>query len=192
MVHFITRWIGEIWLVFGVVWMVAAFASKRTVKRQSYGSRVLQSGLAFIGLLLVFNFWDVFKSGWYTDRVIPHTAPWALAGAALAIAGVLLCFWARLILGANWSARVTIKQDHELVRRGPYAFVRHPIYTGLLTAMLGTALVYGFARCFVGVLLFAVALWLKSQMEEQFMIQQFGEQYAQYRQRTRALVPFLL
>lgn len=192
MVHFITRWIGEIWLVFVIVWLAAAFAAKRAVQRQTYGSRVLQSLIAFIGLMFIFNIFDAFTRGWLTARVIPHTAPWVLFGAVLAVAGVLFCFWARAVLGRNWSGRVTIKENHELILRGPYAFVRHPIYTGLLASTLGTALVYGLARCFIGLLIFAFALWLKSQTEEQFMIQQFGDRYTQYRRRTRALVPFVL
>jgi protein-S-isoprenylcysteine O-methyltransferase Ste14 len=70
--------------------------------------------------------------------------------------------------------------------------VRHPIYTGLLFAVIGTALVYGHARCFVGVLLIALGWWLKLRIEEQFMLQQFGDQYARYRREVRALIPFVL
>ncbi|MGB0123578.1 MAG: isoprenylcysteine carboxylmethyltransferase family protein [Silvibacterium sp.] len=189
---FIERWVGVIWLVFGIVWMVAAMISKRSVQRQTYGSRILQSGLIFIIMLFIFNFWNFFARGWLTTRLIPETPFWVLFGAVMAVTGVLLCFWARTILGSNWSGMVTIKQNHELILRGPYAIVRHPIYTGLLTGMLGTAIIYGLARCFMGVFVCGVALWLKLRIEERFMAQQFGQQYAQYRQRTRALVPFLL
>jgi protein-S-isoprenylcysteine O-methyltransferase Ste14 len=192
LIPFIERWIGDLWLVFGIVWLISAFASKRSVQRQTYGSRVLHSSLMFIGLLLIFNFLDFSTSGWLETRLLPRTQPWVLTGAVLAVAGVLICFWARATLGSNWSGTVTIKQNHELILRGPYAFVRHPIYTGLLVALLGSAMVYGYARCFIGVFICGFALWLKSQTEERFMIQQFGDQYAQYRQRTRALVPFLL
>lgn len=192
MIPFIERWIGELWLVFGIVWLISAFASKRSIQRQTYASRVLHSSLMLIGLLLIFNFLDFFTHGWLEARVIPKTPPWVLAGAVLALAGVLICFWARATLGSNWSGTVTIKQNHELILRGPYTFVRHPIYTGLLIAFLGSAMVYGCARCFIGVLICGLALWLKSQTEERFMIQQFGEQYAQYRRRTCALVPFVL
>jgi protein-S-isoprenylcysteine O-methyltransferase Ste14 len=76
--------------------------------------------------------------------------------------------------------------------RGPYGFVRHPIYTGLLVGMLGTGIVFGYVRCFIGVLICGFALWLKLQIEERFMVQQFGDQYTHYRQRVRALVPFVL
>jgi protein-S-isoprenylcysteine O-methyltransferase Ste14 len=105
---------------------------------------------------------------------------------------MLFCAWARAILRTNWSARVTIKENHELVRRGPYQIVRHPIYTGFLIGLLGTAFVYGFTGCFVGVLVIGFAFWVKSQTEEQFMMQQFGEQYLQYKQQVRALIPYIL
>jgi protein-S-isoprenylcysteine O-methyltransferase Ste14 len=192
MVPFIRQWISMVWLVFWIVWLLAAFVSRRAVQRQTYGSRALQSSFIFIGLIFIFNFWNFFRSGWLTARVVPETLFWAVLGAATTVAGVLLCFWARAILGKNWSGTVTIKRDHQLIVRGPYSFVRHPIYTGLLTGMLGTALVYGYLRCFIGVFIIGVGLWMKSQIEERFMIQQFGEQYSRYRQRVRALVPFVL
>jgi protein-S-isoprenylcysteine O-methyltransferase Ste14 len=113
-------------------------------------------------------------------------------GAIVTIGGMLFCAWARAILRTNWSARVTIKENHELVRRGPYQIVRHPIYTGFLIGLLGTAFVYGFTGCFVGVLVIGFAFWVKSQTEEQFMMQQFGEQYLQYRRQVRALIPYIL
>ena len=189
---FIEHWIGPFWLVLWIIWWLAAFTSKRSVQLQSPGSRIVQSGLFLIGMLLIFNIGHLFREGWLVRPVAPHTGLWILTGAALAVAGVSIALWARVILGSNWSGRVTIKQDHELIQRGPYAFVRHPIYTGLLLGMFGTSLVFGLIRCFVGLLIVFLGLWLKSQTEEQFMIQQFGEHYRQYRQHTRALIPFVL
>ena len=110
----------------------------------------------------------------------------------LTVAGMLFSVWARLTLGRNWSGTVTIKQDHELIQRGPYRIVRHPIYTGMLLAMLGTAFIYGIARCFLGVPIVGLGFWLKVQIEEQFMVRQFGEQYVRYRQEVRALIPYIL
>ncbi len=192
MVPFIVQWISMVWFVFGIVWLAAAFASKRSVQRQTYGSRILQSSLMFVSMLFIFNFWHVFTRGRLASSLVPQTPFTALLGAALVVGGTLFCFWARAILRRNWSGTVTIKQDHELILRGPYAFVRHPIYTGILAGMLGTAIVYGYVRCFIGVALCSFALWLKSQMEERFMVQQFGDQYMRYRQQVRALVPFVL
>jgi len=190
-IPFIEHWIGYAWLAFIVLWFLAGIASKRSVRTQTSSSRLFQVVLIFIGAM-IFNLNRWFVSGWPTLRIIPRETPFILGGAIITIAGMLFCVWARAILGTNWSARVTIKANHELVRQGPYQIVRHPIYTGLLIGLLGTAFVYGFAGCFVGVLVIGFAFWLKSQTEEQFMVQQFGDQYLQYRQQVRALIPYIL
>jgi protein-S-isoprenylcysteine O-methyltransferase len=104
---------------------------------------------------------------------------------------MLFAGWARLFLGGNWSSNVTLKQNHTLVQSGPYRIVRHPIYTGLLVALLGTAVVLGELRCFLGVLLAAIAWKIKSMSEETLMVQQFGDQYARYREQVKGLVPYL-
>jgi len=190
-IPFIEHWIGYAWLAFIVLWFLAGIASKRSVRTQTSSSRLFQVVLIFIGAM-IFNLNRWFVSGWPTLPIIPRETPFILGGAIITIAGMLFCVWARAILGTNWSARVTIKANHELVRQGPYQIVRHPIYTGLLIGLLGTAFVYGFAGCFVGVLVIGFAFWLKSQTEEQFMVQQFGDQYLQYRQQVRALIPYIL
>jgi len=192
MIPFIEHWVGTLWLAFSLLWVAAAFTSKRSVQVQSSGSRLLQAGLVVIGVMLIFNFNYVFVSGWLTARLVPESAPVVLSGAVLTVLGMLFSVWARLTLGRNWSGTVTIKQDHELIQRGPYRIVRHPIYTGILLAMLGTAFIFGITRCFVGVPIIGLAFWLKMQIEEQFMVQQFGAQYIDYRQHVRALVPFVL
>lgn len=191
-VPFVEHWISYAWLVLFILWVLAGVLSKRSVQAQTSTSRLFQAGLTFVGLMLIFNFNQWFVTGWLTTRIIPREAPYVLGGAILTLAGMLFSLWARAILGSNWSATVTIKQNHELIRRGPYQIVRHPIYTGFLLGLLGTAFVYGFARCFVGVLVVGLAFWLKSQTEEQFMVQQFGEQYLHYRQQVRALIPYIL
>ena len=192
MISFIEHWIAYSWLVLFIVWVLAGALSKRTAQAQSGSSRMFQAGLAFIGLMLIFNFNNWFVSGWLTIRLIPREAPYVVGGAVLTVAGMLFSIWARAILGSNWSAAVTIKENHTLIRRGPYQIVRHPIYTGLLLGLTGTSFVYGYTRCFVGVLVVGLAFWLKSQTEEQFMVQQFGQQYLEYRREVRALIPYIL
>lgn len=191
MIPFVEHWIGFAWLAFVVLWFVAGISSKRSVRTQTGSSRLFQAGLIFIGVM-IFNLNHWFVSGWPSTRIIPREAAFILGGAIITVAGMLFCAWARVILGTNWSSAVTVKQNHELVRRGPYQIVRHPIYTGFLIALFGTAFVYGFTGCFVGVLVIGFAFWLKSQTEEQFMVQQFGEQYLQYRRQVRALIPYIL
>lgn len=192
MIPFIEHWVGGLWLAATILWVLAGIGSKRAVRVQSIGSRLLQGVLIFIGVALIFNIDGWLVKGWLTARLTPESAPVVLAGAVLTVGGLLFTMWARLTLGRNWSGTVTIKQDHELIQRGPYQIVRHPIYTGFLLAMLGTSFIYGITRCFVGVPIVGLGFWLKSQIEEQFMLQQFGVRYANYRQQVRALIPFVL
>ena len=112
-------------------------------------------------------------------------------GAAITAAGLLFSIWARHHLGNNWSQAVTLKKDHELITSGPYALVRHPIYTGLLLAIVGCAVARGEWRGVLAVVLAFVALWQKLKLEEKWMHAQFGESYEAYARRTPALLPFL-
>jgi protein-S-isoprenylcysteine O-methyltransferase Ste14 len=104
-----------------------------------------------------------------------------------------LCFtiWARINLGKNWSGRVTLKEDHELITKGAYAITRNPIYTGILFAFLGDAIRLGVWRGFAGMLILFIALLIKIRREEALLSGHFGEEYANYKKRVKALIPFL-
>ena len=112
-------------------------------------------------------------------------------GAALTFAGIAFAIWARVWIAGNWSSDVTLKRDHELIVDGPYAWVRHPIYTGILVALAGTALAVGEWRGVLAVALAAGAFWRKLRLEEAVMRRQFGETYARYAARVPALIPFV-
>jgi protein-S-isoprenylcysteine O-methyltransferase len=178
-----------IWTVFWVLWILPAVFGKRTIQRQSAGSRILQLILLLFAYVLVVD--SGHDWGWLNLRVVPAGSTAAVVGYALLLAGMLFAGWARLFLGGNWSSNVTLKQNHTLVQSGPYRIVRHPIYTGLLVALLGTAVVLGELRCFLGVLLAAIAWKIKSMSEETLMVQQFGDQYARYQEQVKGLVPYL-
>ena len=115
-----------------------------------------------------------------------------LGGVGLVVAGLLLCVWARVVLGGNWSGTVTLKRDHEIVRTGPYRWVRHPIYTGLLVMFLGSAFAEGEWRGLIALVLVFAALWRKLKLEERWLGEHFGAAYAAYRECSSALIPFLL
>jgi len=178
-----------IWTVFWVLWILPAVFGKRTVQRQRTGSRILQLILLLSAYVLVVD--SGRDWGLLNRRVVPAGGTATAAGYGLLLAGMLFAGWARLFLGGNWSSDVTLKEDHTLVQSGPYRIVRHPIYTGLLVALLGTAIALGELRCFLGVLLAAIAWKIKSMSEETLMVQQFGDQYAHYRERVKGLVPYL-
>lgn len=185
----VRAWIGYMWDVLMVVWLLGIFMTRRTVRRQTGSSRLWQLGILLLGGWLLYVRQTGF--GWIDLRVAPDTVAVAGAGALVTLAGVGFAIWARLTLGANWSGTVTLKQGHTLVRRGPYRVVRHPIYTGILAALAGTALAQGWVHSFLALAVCAFGFWLKSLTEEQFMVDQFGEEYLRYRQEVPALAPFV-
>src|SRR5262249_53697539 len=124
-------------------------------------------------------------------RVLPHNLATFWLGFILVLAGVALAIAARVSLGGNWSGIVTLKQDHELICKGPYRLVRHPIYTGLVVAVLGTAIAQGELRSVFALALVIAALVHKIGIEEAFLIQEFGDAYDRYRHQVPALIPFL-
>jgi protein-S-isoprenylcysteine O-methyltransferase Ste14 len=179
------------WDIFGLFWLVTMFSTKRTLHRQTTGSRL------GYWLLFLVAFWLLFR-GTFPHRhllleqiVVPHSAGPNLIGLGLTVAGLGVAIWARVTLGRNWSGSVTFKENHELVVRGPYAMVRHPIYTGMLLMFLGTALAVGTLGGLVAVPLLFLSFWIKYRQEETLMIEHFGDQYRSYRVRVRALIPFL-
>ena len=126
------------------------------------------------------------------QRSIAYSPGLGWIAVAICWAGILFAIWARVYLGTNWSSTVTLKEGHELMRGGPYALVRHPIYSGLLLGWLGMALEKGRWMALIGLLIIFLGFRLKSRTEERFMREQFGEQYEEYRRRTAALIPFVI
>ena len=110
-------------------------------------------------------------------------------GAYLAFAGVLFAIWARRTIGKEWSAEVQIKEGHQLIRSGPYAHIRHPIYTGILIAIAGTALAIGQYRGLLGLGIIAIGFVLKAKKEETFLAGQFGPAFEEHRRRTGFFLP---
>ena len=181
--------IPGLWLLWLAYWIVAARATNETRRRENVLSRLshyvpLIAGGVFLGTPQILG-------PALEQRFHEATFALQLLTAVLVIAGLGFSAWGRAWLGRNWSAEVTVKQDHELVRGGPYALVRHPIYTGLLVAFIGTALGVGNGRALVGLALLVAALLRRVTIEERFMSEQFGEAYARYRAKVPALIPFV-
>lgn len=129
--------------------------------------------------------------GFLGARFLPwHPANFWI-GTLLVLSGLGLAIYARLSLKGNWSITVEVKQTHELICSGPYRWVRHPIYTGLLLAFIGSALTVGQWRGVVGILIVYVTLRRKSRVEEHYMTETFGDRYRQYQREVPALVPFI-
>jgi protein-S-isoprenylcysteine O-methyltransferase Ste14 len=179
-----------LWIVFGAFWVLAAFAQKRNARRQTMGSRLIQ--VSIILLVLVPFSLESRQAGLLYRHLYPNVLVAQYFGVLLMVLGLGFAVWARFVLGRNWSGIVTVKEDHTLITRGPYAWVRHPIYTGILLALLGTAVTLGTVLNFVEVPVIAFALWLKLRTEEKFMLETFGEQYSAYGRRVKALIPYVI
>jgi protein-S-isoprenylcysteine O-methyltransferase Ste14 len=118
--------------------------------------------------------------------------PFLAVALAITVGGLALALWARVTLGRNWSGIVTFKENHELIRNGPYSYVRHPIYSAILMMMLGSALAIGTLGALIGLPLILLGVWLKLRQEEALMTKHFPAEYSSYRSQVRALIPGLL
>ena len=184
---------GACWLAFVVFWVVTSIGIKKDASR--YGSAWFSVG---IRLLIAVSIVVVLRVPYIRNVVLTGIHRFAMnhpaiqaAGAALCVIGLALALWARTLLGTNWSGRPATKTGHELVTSGPYRVIRHPIYTGMLTMMLGTALIAGAPGLLVLVAFSAIVAY-RVRVEERLMQQLFPDAYPEYRGRTRALIPFVL
>jgi protein-S-isoprenylcysteine O-methyltransferase Ste14 len=171
------------WAVFVVVWAVSAFFVKRTVERPLRSARLLSL------LAVIWVFEVVLRTAGLQQTLWSQTAAVGVLADLLTVAGLAVALWARAVLGRNWSGRIAFKEDHELIQHGPYAYVRHPIYSGLLLMGLGTAVESGRLASFVLLGAAAVMLAVKAHFEERLMTSHFPEAYPQYRRRVKALIP---
>ncbi len=180
------QWINALWFLFGLYWIVSAFKLKKTKKRESWGHRfryVLPLLVAFYLLRPSAHY------GWLGARFVPVSDGWGWVGVALTAAGVAIAIWARWHLGTNWSGVVTLKEGHELIRSGPYRNIRHPIYTGILLAFLGTAVGLGEVRGLLAVGIAWLSFYTKARREESFLTQEFGDGFAEHRRHTGMFLP---
>jgi protein-S-isoprenylcysteine O-methyltransferase Ste14 len=169
------------WIVFWIYWVASASTSKQSV---SGGWRTRLAGVSSVGVFVIVG---VLRGG----SLAVHSVPLAAIGAVLFACGIALAVWARLHLGRNWGMPMTQRAEPELVTSGPYRFVRHPIYSGLLTAMLGTALVDNL----LGLIVVAVLVgyfYYSGTVEERNLSATFPQAYPEYKSRTKMLIPFLL
>lgn len=183
----VTEWvILGFWLLFVAYWLFAARNVRPSKRVESLASRLGYNALLVAGgalLAIRFPFWSL------NTRWVPASRVTAIVAVLLTGFGVNLAVWARAQLGRNWSARVTLKQDHELIRTGPYAVVRHPIYTGILVGILGSAVLVGELRGLLGFTLFASGFAQKIRREERWLTEEFGDAYRNYARATKRLIP---
>jgi protein-S-isoprenylcysteine O-methyltransferase Ste14 len=182
--------ISACWGAFVLVWVLAAIFTKRTVYRQGGARRLRYLIPIVLGWFLVFRGYRLGPR--FNVHIIPQTEAILVAAAILCLCGLGFCLWARAVLGRNWSGTVTLKENHELIVRGPYQLVRHPIYTGLLAMLIATAMEQGHMAGMIGLVLTFASFWIKLKEEEQVMRTQFPDQYPAYEERVKRIIPFIL
>jgi len=178
---------SKIWFVWAIVWLLMAAWSKPSKRREFPWQRLEHVIPLMIGFLLIYN--HRFAWNFLADRIVPQNSIVAITGLLLTAGGLVFAVWARIVLGANWSGTVTIKSGHNLIRRGPYRWIRHPIYTGLLISLVGTLTLQGEVRAFLGFAFALFALYRKAKREEQFLSDEFGEGFAEHTKQTGMFLP---
>lgn len=181
--------VSVLWIGWIISWVLAAGWQKTTVKRVAVGAEIRYRLILIIGVLLL-----SISARRYAGPLRLYRVNWDQAWTCVGflLLGLAFAWWARIHLGSLWSGSITRKEDHRVVDSGPYGIVRHPIYTGLLVAVLATAAIKGTIMGFAGALIIIIGLWMKARMEEQWLREELGaEAYDAYRRRVPMLVPFL-
>jgi Isoprenylcysteine carboxyl methyltransferase (ICMT) family len=177
-----------LWIAWLLYWLLSALNAKTTQRRESIVSRLTYVVPMLAGAWLIGA--PRTRLGWLSTPLLPEQL-WRLPLAVVLVAlGLGFTVWARVHLGRNWSGSVTLKEGHELIRSGPYAYVRHPIYTGLIVALIGSTLACGEPRALLGLALMLFSFVYKLRIEEGFMRTMFPGQYERYSEAVPALVPF--
>ena len=170
------------WGVFWIYWLVSAFGAKRSITNRR------RLPVTAATALVVFILVRVVRGG---STLAVHSPVVGAIGAALFASGLLVAVWARVHLGRNWGMPMTQRTEPELVTTGPYQFVRHPIYSGLLLGLVGTALATDLLGLILAVLL-GVYFYYSASVEEKNLIATFPTAYPAYRTATKMLIPFVL
>jgi protein-S-isoprenylcysteine O-methyltransferase Ste14 len=180
-----SQWAAYLWMLLGAVWFVMWFGMKRAKKLESPGE-ILQHLLP-----VSLGFWLLFEKNWkgLNEKRLPGTPAIWWIGLALTALGVGISVWARWTLGANWSSVVTLKKNHELIRAGLYRWIRHPIYTGILLAVIGTAMIRGHLRTWLAFVVILATFYFKARREESFLRQEFGAGFEEHFRHTGMFLP---
>jgi protein-S-isoprenylcysteine O-methyltransferase Ste14 len=190
----VNRTIAVCWISFVAYWLVSARYTKRTAKATPWWGGTLGRTAIILLVFLVLRspfFWHPFTRIVGRYAAIVSTPVTRCVGAGICVLGLAFAVWARVHLGRNWGQPMTLREGHELVTTGPYAYVRHPIYTGIIFALVGTALAENIMLLapFAALCAFFV---LSAATEEKHMLREFPHEYPEYKGRTKMLIPFVL
>lgn len=178
------------WLIVFGYWTISSFSAKHTIKVYSgkWQRSVFWSLIIAIAILAYTGTLSKFAG----PILWQYTLTTGVIADIVTLISLVIMLWARKTLGNNWSGHVTLKENHELIKHGPYAFVRHPIYSGLLLLMLGPVILYGHLYGLFAFIIFFVGVWFRSQQEEKLLTDHFPQDYPNYKKQVKRLVPFIL
>jgi protein-S-isoprenylcysteine O-methyltransferase Ste14 len=178
------------WLLFAAYWLVTALGSKKPSKTESPSGRIGHIAFMAVAFFLLYDPAPPFLD-WLNRSFIPDERWIVWLGAWLTLAGAFFAIWARATIGKEWSAEVQIKEGHQLIRSGPYAHIRHPIYTGILLAVAGSAVSIGEYRALLALGIMWIGFARKAKKEESFLAAQFGPAFDEHQRRTGFFLPRL-
>jgi protein-S-isoprenylcysteine O-methyltransferase Ste14 len=184
-----TTSITTLWGIWLVGWVVTSRTTAKTLFEQSGTSQLSYSLFIWAGAVLLF--FHPTSLSIFQRHLFPRRGWLGWTAVAFVAVGLGFASWARYHLGRLWSSRVTLKEDHAIVRTGPYGIVRHPIYTGLLLALVGSFVVEPTVAALAGFAALTAGLVIKIRQEERLLSEHFGGAYDAYRKDVRALIPYI-
>jgi protein-S-isoprenylcysteine O-methyltransferase Ste14 len=184
--------LGYLWAAFGLYWFAAAARGRSAAGTEHQTGephffRVVR--LSILATTFALLFWQRLAIGFLGRPFVPEFPALDYAGFVATLAGLGVATWARIHLGRNWSDKVVIQAGHQLIRTGPYARLRHPIYSGVLLGVLGTAVVLGQWRGAIAFLLLLTNYAVKARKEDRILAESFGQQFQEHKQRAGFLLP---
>ena len=184
------------WVIFGLYWFISASSVKSTQETRGWLAGNWHGIWLLIGGLFLSNLPFLAKVGVsissLTILLIPSSIVINVVIIVFAVTGLIVALIARRTLAGNWSRAVAFKEDHELITTGLYHYVRHPIYTGILLMILATALSVGTLSAGIGFVIIVLGLWFKLRAEEEILTKHFPKEYLAYKDRTKALIPYVV
>lgn len=186
MIQFYQWYFPVLWWSWVAYWAVSSFGVRPAKRAAPPAERMRYAFEVLVAVVLISA--GGRRWGWLGTWVLPPSLALFYIGAVVATAGLLFSVWARVHLGEYWSGNVTLKEGHRLIRTGPYALVRHPIYTGILLGMLGSAVALDQIRGYLAVVILTISFIRKYRKEEAWLTEEFGEEYLRYKREVRALI----
>lgn len=182
--------IGLLWIGWAGYWIIAARNNLTNRRTESLLTGASYRVLLVIGILLLAL---PVRSRTFLELFLwPQSTLTVMTGLTMTIGGLSIAIWARRHLGRYWSGRITLKVNHRVIQSGPYALVRHPIYSGILLALVGTVVSIGTVQSCLGLAMMFLSFVRKLTLEERWLCTDLGAEYENYRHRVKALIPYLI